>query len=136
MYTRRERGEDAAWLRSMRKSRWSNARVAVEEFSKATGHAIHYSRWAAYESGSKPIRDDDMDAFVAFFGAPVPTTSEPTATDLASAIRELTKAVRDQMAEAAEREARLTDRMVAVLEALALERAAAGNGDELHARPR
>jgi hypothetical protein len=104
MYSRKERGIEAAWLRQMRKPRWSNVHKAVADFEAETGHKLHYSRWAAYESGSKPIRDEHMDAFIAYFGSdpdvPPPT---PTDSDLAAAIREQAAAI-GRLAAALERD--------------------------------
>jgi hypothetical protein len=103
MYTRTERGIEAAWLRKNRKARWSNVHKAIADFEAETGHHIGYSTWASYESGKRTIPDDDMDALVAFFGSgPAYPSSEPGG-DLAAAIREQAAAI-DRLAAALERD--------------------------------
>jgi hypothetical protein len=118
MFTRRERGTEAAWLREQRKVRWSNVHVAVDDFERLTGHRIHYSRWAAYESGAKPIRDDHMDAFVAFFGSgPASEVKEPTG-DFAALVAEQSELITKQN-ELLANQVAVLERIAAVLERLA-----------------
>jgi hypothetical protein len=64
-----------------------------------TGHVIHYSAWAAYESGSRRIGDQHMSWLEAFLG-PMPE-GPAEASDLAGSIRELAGRI-DRLAAALE----------------------------------
>jgi hypothetical protein len=90
-----------AWLRERRKARFPNVREARAALERETGNVIHYSAWAAYESGSRRIGDQHLEWLEAFLG-PMPD-GPAEASDLASAIR-LQAAAIDRLAAALERE--------------------------------
>ena len=89
----RQRGREGNWLREARLARgFSNARAARDAPYRFTGHNIHYSAWAAYESGSRTMGELHKSWLEQFFGAmPEP---EPETAALAGAIGQLVVEVR------------------------------------------
>lgn len=114
---------------------WSPERVVAELAKRGLVVRVDYYR--QIEAGPKAPGPEFLAALRQVFGStpepfPEPQPEPSSDADLAAAIRQLAEAIRDQMAAADAREARHTERMTAVLEALALGRAAARDGSELH----
>ena len=83
-----QRGHEGKWLMGARKARgYSNAHKAVAALKEMTGHVIHYSAWASYESGGRPIGDQHEEWLVEFFG-PIPDLETPANdADMVAAIK-------------------------------------------------
>jgi HAMP domain-containing protein len=94
MKATKQRGAVGAWLREARLARgYTNARHACAAMARLTGHTIHYSAWAAYESGGREIGELHKSWLEEFFG-PMPEPTQDSAGALASALRELVTEVR------------------------------------------
>lgn len=131
MRSDRQRGREGTWLRDVRTARYSNVRKACAELQRLTGHRIHYSAWAAYEAGSRPIGDQHLAWLEEFFGPmpEEPAAGAPDIAALAKSISDLAAALQESMAAADRREAEFERKLVDVVEALGLKLAAERDGN-------
>jgi hypothetical protein len=94
MKATKQRGAEGAWLREARLGRgYTNARDARDAMARMTGRSIHYSAWAAYESGGRPIGELHKSWLEEFFG-PMPEATHDTSAELTVAVRDLLTEVR------------------------------------------